>query len=156
MLGFKNQMVFHSVRYVTALAKAAVAKGTKIYCSTKAIKVEDGDIKTVYCENGITIKARHLVMATQYPIYDGPNLFFTRLYAKRSYGVAVRPKKNWPEGAFINTGVPTRSIRTHMERARVSLGTEGGEGGKLPGVVLELRGSKVPPMVAGNDTRPVS
>jgi len=115
MLGFKNQLVFHPVRYVTALARAAVAKGAKIYCSTKAFKVEDGDIKTVYCENDIEIRARHLVMATQYPIYDGPNLFFARLYAKRSYGVAVRPKKIWPEGSFINTGEPTRSIRTHME-----------------------------------------
>jgi glycine/D-amino acid oxidase-like deaminating enzyme/nitrite reductase/ring-hydroxylating ferredoxin subunit len=115
MLGFKDQLVFHPVRYVTALAKSAVARGAKIHCSTKAVKVEDGDIKTVYCENNITVKARHLVMATQYPIYDGPNLFFARLYAKRSYGVAVRPKKNWPEGSFINTGEPTRSIRTHME-----------------------------------------
>ena len=115
MLGYKNQLVFHSVRYVSALAKAAVSKGTKIYCSTKAIKVEDEDVKTVHCENGITIRARHLVMATQYPIYDGPNLFFARLYAKRSYGVAVRPKRNWPDGSFINTGEPTRSIRAHVE-----------------------------------------
>jgi len=115
MLGFKNQLVFHPVRYVTALAKASVARGAEIHCSTKAIKVEDGDIKTVYCENGISVRAKHLVMATQYPIYDGPNLFFARLYAKRAYGIAVRAKRDWPDGSFINTGEPTRSIRTHVE-----------------------------------------
>jgi len=115
MLGFKHQLVFHPVRYVTALARAAVKKGAKIYCSTKAIGVEDDEIKTVRCENGITIRARHLVMATQYPFYDGPNLFFARLYAKRSYGLAVRPRRTWPEGSFINTGEPTRSLRAHME-----------------------------------------
>jgi len=118
MLGFKNQAAFHSVRYATYLAKSAVAKGAKIYCDTKAIKVEDGDIKNVYCENDIIIKAKHLVMATQYPIYDGPNVFYTRLYAKRAYGIAVSAKKDWPEGNFINVGKPTRSIRTHVENGK--------------------------------------
>lgn len=115
MLGFKNQFCFHSVRYVNALAKAAVKYGAKIYCETKAIKVEDGDIKTIYCENDIVIKAKHLVQATQYPIYDGPNLFYTRLYAKRDYGIAVAAKSDWPEGNYINAGDPSRSIRTHVE-----------------------------------------
>ena len=111
----KNQAVFHPVRYVGALAEAAVANGAEIYCNTKAIRVEDGDIKTVTCENNIAIKAKHLVMATQYPIYDGPNVFFTRLYAKRSYGIAVSAKRDWPDGNYINVGEPARSIRTHIE-----------------------------------------
>ncbi|HCC00962.1 MAG TPA: FAD-dependent oxidoreductase, partial [Ruminococcaceae bacterium] len=118
MLGFKHQAVVHPIRYAQALAKEAVLKGAKIYCDTKAIKVEDGDIKKVYCENDIVIKAKHLVMATQYPIYDGPNLFFTRLYAKRSYGIAVKAKKDWPDGSYIGSGEPTRSIRTHVENGK--------------------------------------
>lgn len=118
MLGFKQQAVFHSVRYVEAIAKEAASKGAEIYCGTKAIKVEDGDIKTVYCENDMVIKARHLVMATQFPIYDGPNLFFTRLYAKRAYGIAVEAKRDWPNGSYISSGEPTRSIRTHVENGK--------------------------------------
>ncbi len=118
MLGFKHQAVFHPVRYAEALAREAVAKGAKIYCDTKATQVENGDIKTVYCENGIVIKARHLVMATQFPIYDGPNLFYTRLYAKRAYGIALEAKKGWPDGSYISSGEPTRSIRTHIEDGR--------------------------------------
>jgi len=118
MVGFKHQMVFHSVRYIEALAKAAVALGAKIHCDTKAIKLEDGDTKTVYCEHDITIKARHVVMATQYPFYDGPNIFFTRLYAKRSYGIAVSAKSDWPDGSYINISSPSRSIRTHVESGR--------------------------------------
>ncbi len=118
MLGFRHQAVFHSVRYVHALAEEAVSNGAKIYCGTKAIKVEDGDIKTVYCENKLVIKAKHLVMATQFPIYDGPNIFFTRLYAKRSYGIAVEAKKDWPDDSYISSGKPTRSIRTHVENGK--------------------------------------
>jgi glycine/D-amino acid oxidase-like deaminating enzyme len=121
LLCFKNQSVFHPVRYVYALAKAAVSNGATIYCDTKAIKVEDGEIKTVICENELVIKAKHLVMATQYPIYDGPNVFYTRLFAKRSYGIAVDAKKEWPEGNYINVGKPTRSIRSHVECDRPRL-----------------------------------
>lgn len=115
MLGFPHQAVMHPVRYVEALAEKAEALGARIYCSTKAVKVEDGDIKTVICDNGVEIRTQHLVMATQFPIYDGPNLFFTRLYAKRAYGIAVEAAKGWPDGSYISSGDPTRSIRTHVE-----------------------------------------
>lgn len=118
MLGFRNQAVFHPVRYVEALAKKAVSMGAKIYCGTKAVKVENEDIKTVYCEGNLVIKAKHLVMATHFPIYDGPNIFFTRLYAKRSYGVAVEAQKDFPDGSYISSSEPTRSIRTHVENGK--------------------------------------
>ncbi|MGI5936941.1 MAG: FAD-dependent oxidoreductase [Oscillospiraceae bacterium] len=115
MLGFKNQAVFHSVRYVNGLAQAALAKGAEIYCGTKAVKLDNGDTKVIHCENGTVIRARHLVMATQYPFYDGPNLFYNRLYPKRAYGIAVKAKWDWPDGSYINVSDPARSIRTHLE-----------------------------------------
>lgn len=118
MMGFKNQAVFHSVRYLNGLANAAIEKGAKIYCSTKAIKIKDGEIITVKTEDGNVIKAKHVILATQFPIYDGMNLFFTRLYAKRAYGVAIEPKREWPDGSYINIGNPTRSIRTHVENGK--------------------------------------
>ncbi len=117
MLAFKNQAAFHSVRYLDSLAKAAISKGAKIYCNTKAIKIEDGDTINVYCENNI-IKAKHVIMATQYPLFDGPNIFFTRLFAKRAYGIAIDTKSEWPEGNYINIGNPTRSIRSHIENGK--------------------------------------
>jgi len=116
LLAYKDQYVFHPVRYVQGLAKAATELGAVIFCDTKAVKLENGDIKTVFCENDIAIKANHVVMATQYPFYDGPNLFFMRLYPKRDYGIAVRAKRDWPEGSYINVGDPARSIRTHVEK----------------------------------------
>ena len=116
LLGYPRQYVFHPVRYLDGLARAAAAKGAALYCDTKAIKLEPGDINTVYCEGDIAVKAKHVVMATQYPFYDGPNLFFTRLYPIRTYGIAVRAVRDWPEGSYINVGNPTRSIRSHVEK----------------------------------------
>ena len=118
LLGYRSQQVFHAVRYVTALASAAKAKGAEIYCNTKAMEIEDGEPIIVRCDNDITIKAKHVVQATQYPIYDGPNLFFARLYATRDYGIAAITKGNWPDGSYINMGEPTRSIRTHVENGK--------------------------------------
>lgn len=118
MVGFRNQAVFHSVRYIEGLAKAAINKGANIYCNTKATKIDSGDIITVHCDNDVIIKAKHLVLATQYPIYDGINLFFTRLYPKRAYGIAVEPKHDIPDGSYINLGTPSRSIRTHVENGK--------------------------------------
>ncbi|HNW05027.1 MAG TPA: FAD-dependent oxidoreductase [Oscillospiraceae bacterium] len=115
MLAFRHQAVLHPVRYVEALAKAAVEKGARICCDTKAVGVEDGNPILVTCENKIEIRCNHLILATQYPIYDGPNLFFTRLYAKRAYGVAVAATGSWPDGSYIGSAKPTRSIRTHIE-----------------------------------------
>mgnify|MGYP001208065501 FL=1 len=115
LLAYKGQYVFHPVRYVEGLARAAAAKGAEIYCDTKAIKLENDVPKIVHCEGDITIEADHVVMATQYPFYDGPNLFYAVLYPKRAYGVAVRAKRDWPDGSYINVGDPARSIRTHVE-----------------------------------------
>ncbi len=118
LLGFSGQAVFHPIRYVQGMANAAQAGGAEIYTNTKAIGVEDGDIKTVVLENGASIRCRHLVQATQYPLYDGPNVFFTRLYAQRDYGIAVETNGNWPDGSYISIGEPARSIRTHVEDGR--------------------------------------
>jgi Rieske Fe-S protein len=57
-------------------------------------------------------------MATQYPFYDGPNLFFSRLYPKRTYGIAVTARRDWPNGSYINVGKPSRSFRTHIENGK--------------------------------------
>ena len=115
-LGYHKQAVFHPARYVLGLAKAAERDGAKMYGYTKAVRVENDEPITVTLENGAVIRARHVVMATQYPIFDGPNVFFTRLYAQRDYGIAVIPQKDWPEGSYINLGEPARSIRTHLEK----------------------------------------
>ncbi len=115
LLAYPDQSVFHPVRYVNGLARAAVQQGARIYCDTKAVRLDDGEVKTVFLEHDLTVEAKHVVMATQYPFYDGPNLFFMRLYPKRTYGIAARAARDWPDGSYINVGDPTRSIRTHVE-----------------------------------------
>jgi glycine/D-amino acid oxidase-like deaminating enzyme/nitrite reductase/ring-hydroxylating ferredoxin subunit len=115
MLGFRHQAVIHPIRYVELLAKKADAFGIKIYEHTKAIKIEENDGISVKCENGSVIRAKYLIIATQFPIYEGMGAFFARLYPRRSYGIAVKTMGSWPDGSYINAGTPTRSLRTHVE-----------------------------------------
>jgi glycine/D-amino acid oxidase-like deaminating enzyme/nitrite reductase/ring-hydroxylating ferredoxin subunit len=118
LLGYRDQYALHPVRYVDRLAEAAVKKGATIYCGTKAVRLENAEPIILRCEKDIDIKAKHVVMATQYPFYDGPNLFYARLYPKRTYGIAVKAKREWPDGSYINIGTPSRSIRTHIENGQ--------------------------------------
>ena len=118
LLGYTGQAILHPVRYVQGLARAAQDGGAKIYTHTKAARVEEGDRIIVTLDNGARVRCRHLIQATQYPIFDGPNVFYTRLYAKRDHAIAVETKGDWPEGSFINIGEPVRSIRTHIEKGK--------------------------------------
>ena len=115
MIGYPDQAVFHPVRYVEALSERALEMKAEIFCHTKAVDLEEDGQTTVICENGGRIRCNHVVMATQYPIFEASRLFFTRLYAKRTYGIAVLPQRDWPDGSYINAGDPVRSVRSHME-----------------------------------------
>ena len=84
----------------------------------KPFILKTATVITVECEDNVVIRARHLVMATGYPIFDGPNLFFSKLFPKRTYGIAVKAKSSWPEGSYITAGKATRSFRTHMENGQ--------------------------------------
>jgi glycine/D-amino acid oxidase-like deaminating enzyme/nitrite reductase/ring-hydroxylating ferredoxin subunit len=127
MTGFKDQFVLHSVRYIEGLAKLAVLTGVEIFENSKAIKIvdksSDTDDGNIYCtlENQKVIKAKHVVLATQFPIYEGMGAYFTRLYPKRSYGISVAHEKPCPftsSNCYISADGPERSIRTHLENGR--------------------------------------
>ncbi len=115
LLGYPGQAVIHPIRYVQGLARLAQKAGAAFYTHTKAISIEENSSIQVTLDNGCVIRCKHLIQATQYPIFDGPNVFYTKLYAKRDHAVALRMQGNWPEGSFINLGEPTHSIRTHVE-----------------------------------------
>ena len=77
---------------------------------------------------GGTVLAEHVVLATGFPIRDRIG-YFTRLYPKRSYVLALRLDGNYPEGMYYRTGDPHRSVRTHRDE-RGDLLLVGGENHK--------------------------
>jgi glycine/D-amino acid oxidase-like deaminating enzyme/nitrite reductase/ring-hydroxylating ferredoxin subunit len=116
-----EQVELHPVRYVRGLADAVDGDGSVVLEGVRALGVDDGTpcrVKTT----GPTIAARHVVVATHYPLLDR-GLFFARLEPQRSYCVAARVNGAPPRTMTISAGSPTRSIRSHGD-----LLIAGGEG----------------------------
>ena len=78
-LKFKKQGQFNPIKFLNF-----IAKDLTIYENTKAIDIKDNIVIT---EKG-KIKAKHIVVATHYPIINTPGYYFLRMHQDRSYVVA--------------------------------------------------------------------
>jgi Rieske Fe-S protein len=75
------------------------------------------------------VAARDVIVATQLPFLDR-GLFFAKTHPHRSYAVAAAiAEDRAPDGMFINSGVPTRSVRTIRDGEGLLLQV-GGQGHK--------------------------
>ncbi|WP_042349762.1 FAD-dependent oxidoreductase [Bacillus massiliigorillae] len=107
----KNQAQFHPVKYLNKLVEAFVSRGGILLENTPVADIENDEHPKVILKNGGQIEANKLVLATHYPFYDWPGLYFARLHAERSYVVAAKSTKPYAGGMYINAESPTRSIR---------------------------------------------
>ena len=112
---FSNQAQFNPVKYAYALANICSQKGIAIYENSKVIKIEKND------DNGYAIRteeneiiAKHVILATHYPIINFPGFYFLKMYQSMSYVIAVDTKTELPDGMYINNSIPTYSFRTAM------------------------------------------
>ncbi|CAG9622953.1 FAD-dependent oxidoreductase [Sutcliffiella rhizosphaerae] len=125
----KNQAQFHPLQYLQALVDEMVQNGTEIYEHTVATDVEESQGLSVVTKNGSKVSCDYIVAASHFPFYDGQGFFFTRMYAERSYILAVKTEKTPPEGMYYSAGQPTRSLRyVTINGEKVAL--IGGEGHK--------------------------
>src|SRR4051794_27408513 len=115
--------------YVLGLARALQDEGGRVFEHTVVTHVGEGGRPAVRTENGPSVRARDVVVATHYPILDR-GLYFARLTPKRSYAVAVRGAAPLPAVMAISIGSPTRSLRVapDPERPAEELLIVGGEG----------------------------
>lgn len=104
-LAMENQAQFHPLKLLYALAE-----NLEIYENTFVDKVEKN---IAYTKDG-KITAKHIVLATHYPLINIPGLYFTKLYQSRSYVIAV---ENAPllDGMYIDGIAGGYSFRTYDE-----------------------------------------
>jgi glycine/D-amino acid oxidase-like deaminating enzyme len=106
---YENQAQFHHRKYLLALAEDIIGEGSYVFEKTRAITVNDGEIKEVVTDKG-SIMADKVVVTTHTPVYD-PDLLYKHLYPARSYVLALYAKGNFPEGMFIDFN-PVHTYRT--------------------------------------------
>lgn len=109
---FSNQAQFHPRKYLLALASAVASKGCLIFEQSRAVKLTEGNPHTVVTDNGTKIRAKIVVLASHYPFYDLPGLYFSRIYPERSYLMGLKINGAFPKGMYITAEEPTRSMRT--------------------------------------------
>ncbi|MBU8917960.1 FAD-dependent oxidoreductase [Bacillus sp. FJAT-29953] len=112
-LAMHNQAQYHPLKFLRALLDEAVKAGCQVYEHTTAWDIEDaeGPQPVVVTKGGNRVACKHVIMASHFPFYDKPGLYFARMYASRSYAIGIKTEKEFPGGMYISADDPTRSIR---------------------------------------------
>lgn len=109
---FSHQAQFHPCKYQLCLADKIHQDGSFIFEKTRVKTVDGENPCRVITQNGPTVTAQDVIVATNLPILD-QGLFFAKTYPKRSYliGARVSPEQTF-DGMFIGTGSNYHSLRT--------------------------------------------
>ncbi|PGS03504.1 FAD-dependent oxidoreductase [Bacillus pseudomycoides] len=110
-LVMKKQAQFHPLHYLKNLVEQFIEAGGTIYEQTTAIDIEKGFYPQVITKDGHRITCGYVVSCSHFPFYDANSFFFTRMYAERSYVLAIKAKKDYPRGMYLSIDTPTRSLR---------------------------------------------
>ena len=105
-LRFKNQAMFHPVKYLRSLAKKINGDGSFIFEKSRVTKVDNALLKT----NGGSITADNVIIATHFPIMNTPGLYFVKMYQHRSYLVALEGARAL-DGMYISYEKDGKSFR---------------------------------------------
>ncbi|WP_165999445.1 FAD-dependent oxidoreductase [Bacillus sp. Cs-700] len=108
----KNQAHFNPVAYLSPLVQKIKEQQGQIFEQTVAVDVEKGLNPIVVTKNGAKISCQTVVACTHFPFYDGNALYFSRMYAERSYVIAAKTKQAYPGGMYLSADMPKRSLRS--------------------------------------------
>lgn len=131
---FANQAQFHPRKFLLPLVEEFVTKGGKVYEQTEAVDIKPGDPNVVETKNG-RITAKYIVEAVKESFWQ-EKLFEKAAWIKISYALGVRLRGDYPQGMYITTDDPIRSIRSHPYKDGQLL-IFGGESHKLEGDLHE-------------------
>ncbi|MER6677205.1 FAD-dependent oxidoreductase [Streptomyces sp. NPDC000983] len=107
-----GQAQFHPRKYLLALADDLLRRGGSVYEGTRVVGLTEGRPCTLTTEAGVSVRAREVVVATHYPVFDRA-LLFSRLSPRRELVVAgVIDEARAPRGMYITPDQATRSVRT--------------------------------------------
>ncbi|MCG6116146.1 MAG: FAD-dependent oxidoreductase [Mesorhizobium sp.] len=110
LLKFPDQCQIDPLAYLTGLA-GRLARDVMIYEESRVEEIEFGE-RCRLTVNGATVKARHVVIATQMPV-SSDGLFFTKAYPfAHPIAAAPLPSIKRVEGMYITASAPSRSFRT--------------------------------------------
>jgi glycine/D-amino acid oxidase-like deaminating enzyme/nitrite reductase/ring-hydroxylating ferredoxin subunit len=123
-----DQAQFHPRKYVSGLARHVDGDGSHVFESTRATGVRGGGTARVVETESGSVRAGHVVVATQLPFLDR-GLFFAKAHPMKSYAIAAEVDEGRaPRGMYISAEHPTRSVRSTPGPGGRRILIVGGEG----------------------------
>lgn len=105
-LRFPGQAMFHADRYLRGLARAFVRRGGRVATGLRAIKVKGGRDARLWLSDGNSLRAAHMVIATNTPFNDRVKMH-TKQHAYRTYVVGFDiPRDVYPAFLLWNLDDP--------------------------------------------------
>lgn len=107
-----NQAKFHPLKYLYKLVEILKKQEVQIYTNSRIIDIKNkAEGYRITAEEGNTISAKSIVMATHYPIKNFPGMHFLKMYQDRSYAIAIEDKNKFEKGMYISAETPVASFR---------------------------------------------
>ncbi len=104
--------MFNVRKYLKGLVKVILQNNGEIYEKSKAYSIKnDVNGYRVYTEGGASVKAKHVVIATHYPIINVPGFYFLKMYQEKSYVIGIETSEEKFQGMYINSESPKISLR---------------------------------------------
>jgi glycine/D-amino acid oxidase-like deaminating enzyme/nitrite reductase/ring-hydroxylating ferredoxin subunit len=111
---YDNQAQFHPRKFLLPLAEKIIAAGSQIFEQTRVVDIEEGSNYILTTAKGKKLTADRVIIASHYPCYNKPGMYFAKIYPERSYVVAVKAKEKYPGGMYITAEDPARSLRNQI------------------------------------------
>ncbi|MGF1538322.1 MAG: FAD-dependent oxidoreductase, partial [Elainellaceae cyanobacterium] len=128
---FTDQAQFHPRKFMLAIAAMIPGDGSCVFEQTRVRTVEGESPSKVITNDGPTVTAQDVIVATHLPILD-QGLFFAKTYPQRSYIVGARiDSAKEIHGMYIGVGEKYRSLRTTPTDDGDTMLLMGGEGHKV-------------------------
>jgi glycine/D-amino acid oxidase-like deaminating enzyme/nitrite reductase/ring-hydroxylating ferredoxin subunit len=110
---FDDQACFHPGKFLSNVSEILVRQGVSIYENSKIIKLEDSQTPKLYTRNS-AIKAKTIIIATNYPIFDKA-LLFLRMNQARSHAIAVKLNTPVSKEMFTIVDSPVLYVRPQID-----------------------------------------
>lgn len=117
---FEKQAQFHPMEFLQMIAMPLT-----VYESTTVISVNGRKVRT----NHGTVTAQTIIFACHYPFVNIPGFYFTRLFQKRSYVLAV---KHTPPINGMYLGIEKEGLSFRQAEEYLLIGGRGHRTGKIP------------------------
>ncbi len=109
---FHHQAQFNPMKYAEGLCEYITENNGLIFEHSKVVRLKQEEKEyNVYTTNNV-VKAKHIIVATRYPIINFPGFYFLKMYSETSNVIALETSLPLFKGMYINDDVPTYSFRT--------------------------------------------